>query len=62
MIQEIVVYLVILCALGFAAYNVYQFFNPKRKAKGNCAGCNSGCCAVNGLPKPDYKTSDSIAK
>ncbi|HBI81394.1 MAG TPA: hypothetical protein DDY04_05525 [Bacteroidales bacterium] len=52
MIQEIVVYLVILCALGFAAYNVYQFFNPKRKAKGNCAGCNSGCCAVSGLNKP----------
>ena len=52
MIQEIVVYLVILCALGFTAHNLYQFFNPKRKTKGNCTCCNSGYCALNGLNKP----------
>jgi len=52
MIQEIIVYLIILGALGFAAYNVYQFFNPTRKTKGKCAGCNSGYCAINELHKP----------
>lgn len=46
MLQEIVVYLIILCAFVYFAYNVYQIFNPKNINKRKCAGCASGACTI----------------
>jgi hypothetical protein len=52
MIQEIVVYLIILGALGYFGYSVYQIFNPKRISTGKCAGCSSGSCAIKNINQP----------
>lgn len=55
MVQEIAVLIIVLGAVGYTAYNVYQIFNPKRINSGKCAGCSSASCTISNFNQPSKK-------
>lgn len=55
MVQEIAVLVIVLGAVGYTAYNVYQIFNTKRISSGKCAGCSSDSCKISNMYQPSKK-------
>jgi hypothetical protein len=49
MIQEIVVYMLIIAAILYVGYSLYRVFRPKQKNLGHCAGCSSSSCGIQEL-------------
>jgi hypothetical protein len=63
MIQDYIAYLIILVAFGIFIHKILSFFNligKKSVAKGNCAGCSSGCemKEIHLLNKPKFSKED----